>query len=100
MLEDKGNDVRINIKLSLEDLYSGVHKKIKYRKNNKCSVCNNTGGETSKCTPCEGQGVVNQIQNTPFGRIQNSVVCPKCQGSGEMIVKPCGSCGGNGAKMR
>jgi molecular chaperone DnaJ len=95
----KGNDVRINIKLSLEDLYSGVHKKIKYRKNNKCSVCNNTGGETSKCTPCEGQGVVNQIQNTPFGRIQNSVVCPKCQGSGEMLIKPCNSCGGNGVKL-
>ena len=95
----KGNDIRVNIKLSLEDIYNGVNKKIKYRKTNKCSECNNTGGESSKCTTCNGQGVINQVQNTPFGRIQNSVMCSNCQGSGEMIVKPCGSCGGNGTKM-
>tara|TARA_S200002703_G_scaffold1341_1_gene2344 strand:- start:10615 stop:11616 length:1002 start_codon:yes stop_codon:yes gene_type:complete len=95
----KGNDIRVNIKLSLEDIYNGVNKKIKYRKTNKCSECNNTGGESSKCTSCNGQGVINQVQNTPFGRIQNSVMCSNCQGSGEMIVKPCGSCGGNGTKM-
>lgn len=95
----KGNDIRINIQVSLEDLFNGVHKKIKYRKNNKCSDCNNTGGETSKCTSCNGQGVVNQVQNTPFGRIQNTVMCSNCQGSGEMLVKPCNSCGGNGVKL-
>ena len=95
----KGNDIRVNIKLSLEDIYNGVNKKIKYRKTNKCSECKNTGGESSKCTTCNGQGVINQVQNTPFGRIQNSVMCSNCQGSGEMIVKPCGSCGGNGTKM-
>ena len=95
----KGNDIRVNIKLSLEDLYSGVNKKIKYRKTNKCSECNNTGGESTKCTTCNGQGVINQVQNTPFGRIQNTVMCSNCQGSGEMLVKPCSSCGGNGTKL-
>ena len=95
----KGNDIRINIQVSLEDLFNGVHKKIKYRKNKKCSDCNNTGGETSKCTSCNGQGVVNQVQNTPFGRIQNTVMCSNCQGSGEMLIKPCNSCGGNGVKL-
>ena len=95
----KGNDIRINIKVSLEDLFNGVHKKIKYRKNNKCSDCNNTGGETSKCTSCNGRGVVNQIQNTPFGRVQNTVICSNCQGSGEILIKACNSCGGNGVKL-
>ena len=95
----KGNDIRINIKLTLDEIYSGVHKKIKYRKNSKCEPCDGKGGELSKCTRCNGQGVVNQIQQTPFGRIQSSVVCNSCQGSGEMVVKSCGSCNGNGIKL-
>lgn len=95
----KGNDIRINIQVSIEDLFNGVYKKIKYRKNNKCSDCNNTGGETSKCSGCNGQGVINQVQNTPFGRMQNTVMCSNCQGSGDILVKPCNTCGGSGVKV-
>ena len=96
----KGNDIRINLKMSLEDLYKGVHKKIKYRKTNKCSTCDNTGGEHTKCTDCGGRGMRIQVQDTPFGRVQQSVVCGKCQGSGNMLTKACNTCSGSGVTSK
>ncbi len=92
----KGSDIRVNVKVTLEEVFSGVHKKIKYKKSNKCTTCNNTGGETTKCHSCNGTGVVTQIQNTPFGRMSNTVSCPICNGSGEVIIKKCESCFGVG----
>jgi molecular chaperone DnaJ len=95
----KGGDIRVNIKMTLEEMYSGVHKKIKYRRNKKCNSCDGSGGDSDKCTSCNGQGVVNQIQQTPFGRIQNTVSCPNCSGTGNMITKPCGECTSNGVTL-
>ena len=92
----KGSDIRINVKVSLEEVFSGIHKKIKYRKNDKCGTCNSTGGETTKCHSCGGSGVVTQIQNTPFGRMSNTVSCPVCNGMGEVVTKKCESCSGIG----
>jgi molecular chaperone DnaJ len=96
----KGNDIRINIHLSLEDIFSGIHKRIRYRKSCKCNDCNSTGGETIQCNVCGGQGVLIQIQNTPFGRIQNTVPCSNCRGSGRIITKQCNSCNGNGVNIK
>jgi molecular chaperone DnaJ len=96
----KGNDIRINIHLSLEDIFSGIHKRIRYRKSCKCNDCNSTGGETIQCNTCGGQGVLIQIQNTPFGRIQNTVPCSNCRGSGRIITKQCNSCNGNGVNIK
>ena len=96
----KGNDIRINLKMSLEDLYTGVHKKIKYRKTNKCSTCNNTGGDHTTCSDCGGRGMRIQVQDTPFGRVQQSVVCGKCQGSGNMLTKACNTCSGSGVTSK
>lgn len=92
----KGTDIRVNVKLSLEEIFEGTHKKIKYRKTNKCGTCNNTGGETTQCSTCGGSGMVTQIQDTPFGRMSNMTGCPTCSGSGEMIIKKCEVCFGTG----
>ena len=91
---------RNNIHLSLEDIFSGIHKRIRYRKSCKCNDCNSTGGETIQCNTCGGQGVLIQIQNTPFGRIQNTVPCSNCRGSGRIITKQCNSCNGNGVNIK
>jgi molecular chaperone DnaJ len=95
----KGSDIRINMKMTLEDIFNGVHKRIKYQKQNKCVDCNNTGGETIGCVVCGGHGIVNQIHNTPFGRMQNTTTCGNCHGSGETLVKPCTTCNGSGVKV-
>jgi molecular chaperone DnaJ len=95
----KGSDIRVNIHMSLEEMYSGVHKKIKYRRNKKCGTCNGTGGDSNKCGGCNGQGMVNQVQQTPMGRFQTTVSCPKCDGSGQVITKPCGGCTANGVML-
>lgn len=96
----KGNDIRINLKMSLDDLFNGVHKKIKYRKTNKCVTCNNTGGDHISCNSCGGRGMKIQIQETPFGRMQNSVMCGDCQGNGKVISKACNSCHGSGVNTK
>ena len=96
----RGSDIRVNIKLSLEDVFTGVHKKIKYRRNTSCVECNGNGGESKICSACRGMGHVNSIQNTPFGRIQSTVPCGSCGGEGKIIVTPCKSCGGKGIKLK
>ena len=96
----KGNDIRINLKMSLEDIYSGINKKIKYKKSNKCSDCNNTGGKHDTCIECNGKGMKIQVQKTPFGMMQQSVMCSRCQGSGNMLIKPCSICQGSGVTLK
>lgn len=92
----KGGDIRINVNLSLEEMYNGTHKKIKYKKFIKCNGCSGTGGETTKCFTCNGSGAVNQVHTTPFGKIQSTIQCPKCSGNGDIITKKCGTCTGSG----
>jgi molecular chaperone DnaJ len=92
----KGGDIRINVKLTLEEMYNGVQKKVIYKKLSKCEPCGGKGGETINCGTCNGIGMVTQTQNTPFGKIQSTVQCPYCSGSGSIISKKCGTCSGNG----
>jgi len=95
----KGSDIRVNIHMTLEEIYTGTHKTIKYRRNKKCGTCNGTGGDSNACGNCKGQGAVNQIQQTPMGRIQTTVSCPSCGGSGQVITNPCGGCSANGVMV-
>jgi len=90
----KGADIRVNIKLSIQDIFNGSHKKIKYKRNEGCDTCRGSGGKNNRCTSCGGRGQVNQIQSTPFGKIQNTIHCPQCRGNGKIIVDPCKKCGG------
>ena len=93
----KGSDIRININISLEEVFSGVHKKIKYKRKCKCNTCSGTGGDHTTCTTCNGHGLVNQVQNTHFGRMQTTITCPTCNGEGKKIINPCTICNGSGS---
>ncbi len=95
----RGTDIRINLKLTLEDVFNGIHKKIKYRRNDFCGTCEGTGGKSSMCQSCGGTGQITRISNTPFGRIQNTVLCPTCMGEGKIITDPCKKCTGNGVNL-
>ena len=75
-----GSNIRIKLKLSLEDVTKGVEKKIKYKKK---VVAKGVTFET--CSTCGGRGSVTRVQSTFLGQMQTSSPCPTCQGSGKKI---------------
>jgi len=95
----KGNDLRVKIKVDLNDILFGSKKKIKYTRKDKCSTCSGNGGdELTTCLPCNGRGVREAVQNTPFGHIRQTVTCSNCDGSGKSVKNICGGCRGTGSK--
>ncbi|MEL6535389.1 MAG: molecular chaperone DnaJ [Bacteroidota bacterium] len=76
----KGSDLRIKLKLSLEDMAHGVTKKIKVNR-----LVAADGVTFKTCTTCNGQGQVRKVVNTMLGQMVSTNTCPTCQGSGQMI---------------
>lgn len=78
----KGSNLRIRVKLSLEEIVNGVEKKVKVRRKTQAD------GVTYKtCSACNGQGQVTKITNTILGRMQTAATCSTCGGAGQMIDK-------------
>lgn len=78
----KGSNLRIHVKLTLEEVANGVEKKVKVRRKVQAA------GVTYKtCSTCNGQGQVTKIQNTILGRMQTAAPCGTCSGSGQIIDK-------------
>lgn len=97
--KERGNDLRINVSLSMEDLYAGVHKKIKVKKDVTCPRCHGSGSETnesSECPTCHGTGMYSKVTRTEFGYTQVNSPCPHCHGTGQVITNPCSKCKGTG----
>lgn len=96
----RGADLRLKVRLSLQDVASGVTKKFKLRKDVCCPNCHGTGaanGETPQtCPTCNGAGAVMKTVKTPLGIMQTQSVCPQCHGDGTIIKNKCSSCGGEG----
>jgi molecular chaperone DnaJ len=95
----KGSNLRVKVKLTLEEISTGVEKKLKIQKNVSCDKCHGTGsstGSTTTCNTCHGQGQVAQIINTPLGRMQTAQTCPTCGGLGTTISDKCKNCHGDG----
>ena len=78
----KGSNLRVKLRLSLEDIVNGVQKKIKVQK-----LVAASGVEFSTCSSCNGSGQVTRVTNTILGAMQTSSTCPNCKGSGQMISK-------------
>lgn len=97
---ERGSNLRIRVKLSLEEIATGVNKKIKVRKQVPCNTCNGSGARdpnsVETCGTCRGSGVVNRVTQTPFGMMQTAVPCPTCSGAGQTIKSPCNVCKGDG----
>lgn len=96
----KGSNLRIKVKLTLEEVGSGVEKKIKVNKFVSCKTCNSTGAKNGssqkKCHTCGGSGSVTRIQSTFLGQMQTTSVCPTCHGQGQIIMDKCSACHGEG----
>ena len=78
----KGSNLRVRVKMNLEDIVNGVEKKIKVTK-----LVNAEGVTTKTCTACNGTGQVTRIANTILGQMQTSSPCTTCGGDGKIIDK-------------
>ncbi len=96
----KGTNLRVKVKLTLQEIASGTEKKIKVSKYDTCDTCQGTGAadasSMSTCSTCHGSGHVTRITNTMLGQMQTSSVCPSCGGEGKTITKKCTACYGEG----
>ncbi len=95
-----GSDLKVDLKLSMEEIARGTTKKIKIKKYKECSTCNGTGARSASdfttCTVCNGAGEVRQVSRSLFGQFVNISPCQNCNGSGKVISNPCRTCSGDG----
>lgn len=83
----KGSNMRIRVKLTLEEIAKGIEKKVKVRRKIQAD-----GVSYKTCTTCNGSGQVMRVTNTILGRMQTAATCTSCSGAGEIISsKPNGS---------
>jgi molecular chaperone DnaJ len=96
----RGSNLRIKVALTLEEIATGVTKKIKVKKQISCNVCNGSGAKDSSsvktCGTCGGSGYVRQVRSTFLGQMQTTATCPTCNGSGQTITANCKNCKGDG----
>lgn len=96
---NRGEDLKISLSLSLEEIASGVSKKIKVNTKSECDFCHGTGsadGRISTCPQCNGSGQVRQVRQSFFGQMSTITTCPVCQGKGTIIKNKCSHCYGEG----
>ncbi len=95
----RGSNLRIKVKLTLEEIDKGTEKKIKVNKYVPCKTCNGTGSKNNTfetCSTCHGSGVITQVTRTILGQMQTQSVCPQCGGEGRIIKDKCTDCHGDG----
>jgi len=97
---NRGTNLRIKVKLTLEEIEKGVEKKLKVAKYVSCDECSGTGAKGgsahSNCTTCRGTGQVTRVTNTFLGQMSTTQVCPSCGGDGKVITNKCNKCAGEG----
>lgn len=95
-----GEDIKIRLELSLEEIAFGVEKTLKVKKFVMCDSCKGTGAETESdfmtCPTCNGMGEVRQVSRTMFGQFVNVQACPTCHGEGRTVKNRCKKCHGEG----
>ena len=97
---NKGSNLRVKVKLSLEEISTGIDKKIKLNKYVSCTSCKGSGAKNGtgfkSCNQCNGSGQITRVTNTFLGQMQTSSACPSCGGEGQVIIEKCNTCFGDG----
>jgi molecular chaperone DnaJ len=95
-----GSDLKIRLKLTMEEIAAGVEKKLKIKKWKGCDICGGSGakpGSTkSVCKNCNGTGEVRHVSRSVFGQFVNVSTCRVCNGEGHTVKDPCDTCAGEG----
>ena len=96
----RGSNLRIKVGLTLEEVSTGISKKIKVKKQSSCDTCGGSGAKDAKsvntCQTCRGSGYVRQVKSTFLGQMQTTTTCPTCRGTGKMVTAHCPKCKGDG----
>ncbi|MGK7395031.1 MAG: molecular chaperone DnaJ [Candidatus Cyclobacteriaceae bacterium M3_2C_046] len=99
----KGSNLRIKLKLSLEEVANGVEKKIKVKRYVSCDTCGGNGSKNGTslqtCAHCSGSGQVRKVVNTMLGQMVSASTCPVCNGEGKIVSQNCSTCHGEGRTM-
>lgn len=95
-----GSDLKVHLKLTLEEIAAGAEKKLKIKRLEKCAACNGSGARSSAslitCSVCNGSGELRQVSRSPFGQFVNISTCDNCNGEGRVIRDVCPQCHGEG----
>ena len=95
-----GSDLKISLKLTLEEIAEGVEKTVKIKKFKICTTCKGSGAKGSNayvsCTYCNGSGEIRQVSRSVFGQFVNVTMCNNCAGEGRVIKDKCVDCHGDG----
>ncbi|MDI6765562.1 MAG: molecular chaperone DnaJ [Bacteroidota bacterium] len=95
-----GSDQKIRLKLTLEEIATGVEKKLKVKRYKTCDVCSGSGAKAGSlkatCPACGGKGEIRQVARSVFGQFVSVTMCNNCDGEGRIIKEQCSSCGGEG----
>ena len=84
----RGSNLRVKVKLTLEEIDKGVEKKLKVNKYVTCRTCGGSGAKDNSydtCSHCHGTGVITEVRRTLLGQMQTQSVCPYCSGAGRTI---------------
>jgi molecular chaperone DnaJ len=97
----RGQDLRYDLTLSLEEAVFGTTRQITITKSAVCGRCAGNGLEPGtrpeRCPRCNGSGEIRRVQQSLFGQFVNVTMCDRCNGEGSIIATPCAECHGRGA---
>jgi molecular chaperone DnaJ len=100
----KGQNLFINVPLTIQEIYSGAKRTIRAKKYKKCSPCSGNGSLDGKsfqtCYNCKGSGSIQTSRMNGFAQIMSMSDCPQCNGTGRMILEVCEKCVGKGATIK
>ena len=95
----RGSNLRVKVKLNLQEIAKGAEKKIKVNKFVNCNTCSGSGaknGQVEACKTCHGSGVQTRVQQTFLGAMQTQTTCGSCNGEGKTVKDKCNTCHGDG----
>ena len=96
----RGQDIRVSVKLTLQEVATGAKRVVKLKTLLRCETCGGSGGAEGTrpvaCSACGGTGEIRRAARSVFGQFVSVASCPTCGGSGEIITKPCEVCRGEG----
>ncbi|WP_077921109.1 molecular chaperone DnaJ [Spirosoma sp. 209] len=100
----RGSDLRIKLKLNLQEVANGVEKKIKVKRHVTCTTCAGNGSKNGTavqtCTTCNGSGQTRKVVNTMLGQMVSTSTCPTCNGEGKIVTDRCDVCFGEGRVLQ
>lgn len=96
----RGRDIRTRVRLTLEEIASGVTKEVSIERYEQCPTCGGKGAVNSSdiktCPVCHGTGQEQRVVRSLFGQAVTYTTCTRCGGEGKIVSNPCSGCGGSG----